>query len=95
MKSLQQYSYPLSEDWSKQEVIDVIYFFQCIEEAYEKGIIREKLLAAYRRFKEIVPSKGEEKQLCGKFDKATGYSCYHTIKEAREKNDGQKIKMEV
>lgn len=90
---MQQYSYPLSPDWTKQEVIDVIHFFQCVEEAYEKGIIREKLLAAYRRFKEIVPSKGEEKQLCGHFDNATGFSCYHTINQAKESADGQKIKM--
>lgn len=90
---LQNFSYPISPDWNKQEVIDVIYFFQCVEDAYEKGISREKLLVSYRRFKEIVPSKGEEKQICGQFDKATGYSCYHTVKKARETNEGQKIKM--
>lgn len=92
---MKQYSYPLSPDWDKQEVIDVIYFFQCIEEAYEKGIGREKLLAAYRRFKEIVPSKSEEKQLCGQFDKATGFSCYRTVKQAKDYNEGQKITMEL
>lgn len=80
-------------DWNKQEIIDVIYFFQCVEEAYDKGVNREKLLASYRRFKEIVPSKGEEKQLCGQFEKASGFSCYHTIKQARETDQGQKIKM--
>ncbi|HHY73908.1 MAG TPA: UPF0223 family protein [Bacillus bacterium] len=90
---MQNFSYPISPDWNKQEVIDVIYFFQCVEDAYEKGISREKLLVSYRRFKEIVPSKGEEKQICGQFDKATGYSCYHTVKKARETNEGQKIKM--
>lgn len=92
---LENYSYPLSLDWNKQEIIDVIHFFQCIEEAYEKGITREKLLASYRRFKEIVPGKGEEKQLCGQFDKASGFSCYHTIKQAKDKAQGQKIKMEA
>lgn len=93
MFCLQNYSYPLSTDWDKQEVIDVIYFFQCVEEAYEKGISREKLVAAYRRFKEIIPSKGEEKQICGQFDKASGFSSYHTVKKAMDINAGQKIKM--
>ncbi|WP_102347081.1 UPF0223 family protein [Bacillus sp. Marseille-P3661] len=88
-----QYSYPISPDWDKQEVIDVIYFFQCIEEANEQGILREKLLASYQRFKEIVPSKSEEKQLCGNFDKATGFSCYRTVKQAREMPAGKKVKI--
>ena len=90
---LENYSYPLSLDWNKQEIIDVIYFFQCVEEAYDKGVSREKLLASYRRFKEIVPSIGEEKQLCGQFEKASGFSCYRTIKQAKDTDQGQKIKI--
>ncbi|WP_017753571.1 UPF0223 family protein [Calidifontibacillus oryziterrae] len=88
-----QYSYPLSSEWNKQEVIDVIHFFQCVEDANEKGILREKLLTAYQRFKEIVPSKSEEKQLCNQYDKATGYSCYNTVKKAREMSEGQKVRL--
>lgn len=55
------YSYPFSYDWSTQEIIDVIKFFEAIETVYEKGMEREKLMNTYRRFKEIVPSKSEEK----------------------------------
>ncbi|MFD2359973.1 UPF0223 family protein [Saccharococcus thermophilus] len=55
------YSYPFSYDWSTQEIIDVIKFFEAIETVYEKGMEREKLMNVYRRFKEIVPSKSEEK----------------------------------
>lgn len=90
---MDNYSYPLSLDWNKQEIIDVIYFFQCVEEAYETGVNREKLLASYRRFKEIVPGKGEEKQICGQFENASGFSPYHTIKQAKDTDQGQKIKM--
>lgn len=75
---------PISLDWSTEEVIDVIAFFDGIEQAYEKGIDRDRILALYKRFKEIVPSKSEEKQLCSQFDKESGRSCYQTIKLAKE-----------
>lgn len=88
-----EYPYPVQLDWSKQEVIDVINFFQLIERAHEKGVERNLLLAAYSRFKEIVPSKSEEKQLCNQFEKDSGLSTYHTIKHARQSND-QKVKIQ-
>ncbi|MBU8906741.1 UPF0223 family protein [Desertibacillus haloalkaliphilus] len=85
---------PISLDWSKQEVIDVTNFFQGIEQAYSKGIKRERLLGLYKRFKEIVPSKSEEKQLCRQFDEDAGVSCYHTVKKARENSNLDVIKMD-
>lgn len=88
-----EYQYPTSMDWDKQEIIDVIGFYNCIELAYGKGIERDLLVASYLRFKEIVPSKSEEKQLCGQFDKATGFSCYQTVKKARETVENKIIKM--
>lgn len=75
---------PISLDWSTDEVVDVMAFFEAIERAYEQGIERDRLLSLYKRFKEIVPSKSEEKQLCGQYDKDTGRSCYKTVKLARE-----------
>ncbi len=39
----------------------LLSFFEGIEQAYEKGIKREVMMAKYRRFKEIVPSQAEEK----------------------------------
>lgn len=84
---------PISYDWSTEEVIDVVNFFHGIEQANGKGIERDKLLALYRRFKEIVPSKGEEKQLCKEFDQDFGVSCYHTIKEAKENEAKKMIKV--
>jgi len=57
-----EYQYPFDTDWSTKEVVDVIQFFETIEKAYEKGIPREKLMEKYKRFKEIVPGKAEEKK---------------------------------
>jgi uncharacterized protein YktA (UPF0223 family) len=84
---------PISLDWSTEEVITVIQFFETIEKAYKKGVEREKLLRDYRRFKEIVPSKSEEKQLFKQYDEELGISSYHVIKKAREGTENI-IKME-
>ncbi|MDC3416526.1 UPF0223 family protein [Aquibacillus salsiterrae] len=86
------YSYPIDESWSKQEIIDVVNFFSMIEKAYEDGVKADDILISYTRFKQIVPSKSEEKKICGKFEKESGYSCYRTVKKARESNSN-KIKM--
>ncbi len=89
--SLLDYQYPISYDWNTDEVVDVITFFECVEKAYEKGISREKIMQAYKRFKEIVPSKSEEKQVCGEFEETSGYSAYRVIQKA--KNNTEIIKM--
>ncbi|MBM7572233.1 UPF0223 family protein [Aquibacillus albus] len=86
------YSYPIDETWSKQEIIDVVNFFSMVEKAYEAGVNKDDLLLSYTRFKQIVPSKSEEKQLCGKFEKESGYSCYRTVKKAKEV-DQPKVRM--
>ncbi|WP_066066358.1 UPF0223 family protein [Neobacillus soli] len=88
-----EYQYPIDYRWSTDEIVDVIAFFEMIEKAYEKGIEREQVMSAYRRFKEIVPSKAEEKTICGEFEEMSGYSSYRTIKKAKEALDGDKIRM--
>lgn len=88
-----EYQYPIEPDWSTEEIIDVIKFFENVERAYENGVDRDSLLEIYRRFKEIVPSKAEEKRICGEFEEISGYSCYHTVKKVKESSSGEKIKM--
>ncbi|MCC9024446.1 UPF0223 family protein [Bacillus nakamurai] len=87
-----EYQYPMNEDWTTEEAVDVIAFFQQVENAYEKGADRDKLLQAYRRFKEIVPGKAEEKKICGRFETDSTYSPYRTVKQAKE-SDQAVIKM--
>lgn len=78
------YHYPFEITWTKQEIIDVVNFFSLVEQAYESQAERDILLAAYQKFKQVVPSKGEEKSYFADFQKASGYSSYHTVKKARE-----------
>ncbi|KKB39202.1 UPF0223 family protein [Bacillus thermotolerans] len=88
-----EYSYPFSTHWSTQEVIDVVKFFETIEKAYETGVDRDELMNAYRRFKEIVPSKSEEKQVCNEFEEVSGYSSYRAVQKMKAASSGDRIKM--
>lgn len=86
------YSYPLRHDWSTEEIITVVAFYEAVEKAHETGIRREDLLEAYRAFKKIVPSMAEEKTLFKEFDEVSGYACFKVVKAAKEGADGDMIK---
>lgn len=88
-----EYSYPFSTDWSTEEVIDVVSFFESIEQAYEKGILKETLMERYRRFKEIVPGKADEKRICNEFEEASGYSSYQVVQKMKQASEQTKIRM--
>lgn len=89
------YNVPISLDWTTEEVIDVTLFFQAIEKAYDVGIDKDKVVQSYKRFKEIVPSKSEEKQLLKQFDNETGYSCYSVVKIALSKENSAQKKIKL
>ncbi|WP_106497757.1 UPF0223 family protein [Lentibacillus sp. Marseille-P4043] len=78
------YHYPIDETWSKAEIVDVINFFTMVEKAYEKSVKSDNVMLAYKRFKQIVPAKSEEKTIFSEFEKASGYSSYHVVKKAKE-----------
>lgn len=87
------YHYPLDDSWSKQEVIDVVNFFALVEQAYEKQVNREEFLTAYRKFKQVVPAKSEEKTYFREFKQGSGYASFPVVKKARE-SDQRTIKMQ-
>ncbi|MFD2656220.1 MULTISPECIES: UPF0223 family protein [Gracilibacillus] len=87
------YSYPIDETWTTEEIVDVVNYFSLIEKAYEKGVEKQDLVAAYNRYKEIVPSKSEEKQLDKQFEKQSGYVPFRVIKKAKDLSSKDIIKM--
>lgn len=93
---MKNFSYPLASDWSTSEIVKVTDFYRQIEDAYElnQGVMISKLMTAYGVFKQVVPSKSQEKQLGKQFEQLTGYSWYKTIKEAQTTNK-KSIKMSV
>ena len=82
-----EYQYPLDLDWSKDEMVDVIKFFNQIENYYEKSIIGTELMKQYKKFKQIVPSKAEEKQIFKEFEEKSGYNSYKVIQEVKKNPD--------
>ena len=87
------YQYPIDYEWSTEEIVSVISFFLVIEKAYEKGIERDQLMNLYKEFKQIVPSKSEEKKVCNEFEEVSGYSAYQAIKKAKNSPNDSYIKM--
>lgn len=76
------YNYPLRDDWSTAEIIIVSDFYNVIEKAHEDGVSREHILTAYKKFKKVVPSKGEEKALFREFERASSYKSYQIVRAA-------------
>ncbi len=83
-----EYSYPIDPDWSTEEIMQVIDFFQQVEEAYESGTSSEKVQSTYKKFKQVVPSKSEEKTLFKEFEKKSGYVPYDVVKKANQQEEG-------
>lgn len=87
------YSYPFSIEWSTEEIIDVVNFFEAIEMAYEKGINRQDLLTRYRKFKQVVPSISEEKTYFREFEEESGYVGFPVIKEMKAGTGDEMIEL--
>ncbi|WP_367341824.1 UPF0223 family protein [Limosilactobacillus sp.] len=87
------YSYPIDESWNTQELETVIAMFRQVEDAYEVGVNRQKVLQAYRQFKKVIPAKSEEKRLGREFEKTSGYVLYRVVKKAQDSN-AKRFKME-
>ncbi|MCM3279238.1 UPF0223 family protein [Exiguobacterium sp. MER 193] len=87
-----QINYPINPDWTTDELIEVVEFYNVVAQANEGGVEREVLLDSYRAFKQIVTSKSEEKQLNAVHDEQTGYSTYCTL-QAAMKSSSKMIKL--
>ncbi|RXY83982.1 hypothetical protein DD607_33985, partial [Salmonella sp. 3DZ2-4SM] len=46
-----EYSYPIDVDWTQEEILEVMAFYNLIEDAYESEANREQLDQAYKNFK--------------------------------------------
>ncbi|BGE82727.1 Putative cytosolic protein [Staphylococcus petrasii] len=84
-----EYQYPLDLDWTNEEMVDVIAFFNKIENYYEQSVNGEDLMAHYKRFKEIVPGKAEEKTLFKEFEDKSGYNSYKAVQDVKNNPDQQ------
>ncbi|HCN60906.1 MULTISPECIES: UPF0223 family protein [Mammaliicoccus] len=83
-----EYSYPIDVDWTQEEMIQVIEFYNHIEDAYESSTNKEQFNQAYKNFKKIVPGKSDENNFYKEFKEVSGYDGYKAVKALKE-NNGQ------
>ena len=83
-----QYSYPLDLSWSTEELASVLSFLNDVEKAYESKVSAQQLLGSYAVFKEVVPSKAEEKRIGREFEAVSGYSLYRAVQAAKNTEKG-------
>ena len=88
------FNYPFLEGWSTDDIVKASRVYDAVANAYEVGVERDELLAAYRDFKTVVPSKSEEKQLDREFSQASDYSIYRVMQAARS-TERPRLKMDV
>ena len=81
---MMDYNYPLDYTWSTEDIIDVMSLYNAVEKAYEEGISKTDFLNAYRKFKNVVGTKSEEKQIDKEFQDVSGYSIYKVFKASQE-----------
>ncbi|GAK07372.1 UPF0223 family protein [Geomicrobium sp. JCM 19038] len=86
-------SIPLSPDWSQEEIVAVANFFSVIEQVYDQGKQASEVLAAYKQFKSVVPSKSEEKKTFQEYDEQADTSTYSVIQKAKAVEPDEKVKL--
>ncbi|MEJ7541165.1 UPF0223 family protein [Staphylococcus intermedius] len=87
-----EYTYPIDVDWSQEEMVAVISFFNAIEAYYESQVERELLMIRYREFKQVVPGKADEKNMFNDFKQQSGYDSYQVVKQAKQNPDQKTLK---
>lgn len=51
--STMEYEYPIDLDWSNEEMISVINFFNHVEKYYESGVTAGDFMDAYKDLKKL------------------------------------------
>ncbi|GAA6112481.1 MAG: UPF0223 family protein [Apilactobacillus sp.] len=82
---MNNYSYPIFEDWSKEELMTMMQLYNSVEEAYENpnGSNAKNIVDLYKKFQIINPAKMEQKQIDRDFANISGYSLFKTFKAAQ------------
>ncbi|MCD8872877.1 UPF0223 family protein [Mammaliicoccus sciuri] len=86
-----EYSYPIDVDWTQEEILEVMTFYNLIEDAYESEANREQLDQAYKNFKKIIPGKSDENNFYKAFKEESGYDGYKVVKALKENKEATTI----
>ncbi|HEY4399916.1 MAG TPA: UPF0223 family protein [Lactobacillaceae bacterium] len=83
MKNLDDYQLPIDLDWTTAEIIAVSEFVDAVFAAHEQGVDRERLLALYNAYRQVLPAKSEQKTFERQIEQDTNISIFQTIKTAQ------------
>jgi len=83
----ENYAYPLDYTWTTEEITIVFSFFKQVENYYENKRDNQEFLKAYQKFKTVVPSKMQEKQIGKEFEQNSGYSIYEALQSVKSVNN--------
>lgn len=87
------FSYPLDEDWTTEEIVAVVEFFEAVETGYDEGIKAGKLKGHYKNFKQVVPTKSEEKTLFKAFKERSGFEPFTLTRQLKDSGDEDILKL--
>ena len=87
------FSYPLDEDWTTEEIVAVVEFFEAVETGYDEGIKAGKLKGHYKNFKQVVPTKSEEKTLFKEFKERSGFEPFTLTRQLKDSGDEDILKL--
>lgn len=79
----ENYTLPIDSNWTIDDIVTVSAFVDKVLQVYENGVLNVTLLAQYDKFRQVIPSKSEQKQFDRNFEQQTGFSIYRTIKLAQ------------
>lgn len=79
----ENYTLPIDSNWTIDNIVTVSTFVDKVLQVYENGVLKVTLLAQYDKFRQVIPSKSEQKQFDRNFEQQTGFSIYRTIKLAQ------------
>ncbi|MBE4726304.1 UPF0223 family protein [Leuconostoc citreum] len=79
----ENYTLPIDSNWTIDDIVTVSAFVDKMLQVYENGVLKVTLLAQYDKFRQVIPSKSEQKQFDRNFEQQTGFSIYRTIKLAQ------------
>ncbi len=79
---MKEYSYPIDYTmFTVEEVIKITNLYKLVEDANEGKINKERLLTAYKEYRNVINSISIEKQMDKEFEKVSGYSVFETMKK--------------
>lgn len=62
----------------------IMSLYNAVRKSYEEGISKTDFLNAYRKFKNVVGTKSEEKQIDKEFQDVSGYSIIKFLKQVKK-----------